>query len=406
MTAPAMTRPAAPLTFGEFIALLALLMAAVAYSVDAMLPLLVPIGDELAPTAPEDAQLVITIFMVGLGLGTFIMGPLSDALGRKTVILAGTALYMLAAGVAAVSGDLTTLLVARFVHGFGCAAPRVVSQALVRDLYSGRMMARVISFGMTIFTLFPAIAPFMGAQLGAHFGWRAIFWSFVIFGAVTMLWLGLRQPETLATEHRRPLAFGPLTRALVSVVSHARVRLHVAALTFTFATMLTWLSSIAGIFTFSFDRGPEFPAWFALSALLSAPASLINAKVVVRLGMRLLVGLTLGVQLVMVSLVYLSFAYDMPWAGFPLFLLFMLLQFFSTGFLVGNLNALALEPMGHVAGMAASVIGGVSTVAAALLAAGLTQFADGTPTPLAASVAFCLLGAAGCMLWARRHQDD
>jgi len=406
MTAPAMTRPAAPLAFGEFIALLALLMATVAYSVDAMLPLLVPIGAELAPTAPEDAQLVITIFMVGLGLGTFIMGPLSDALGRKTVILAGTGLYMIAAGVAAVSGDLTTLLVARFVHGFGASAPRVVSQALVRDLYSGRMMARVISFGMTIFMLFPAIAPFMGAQLGAHFGWRAIFWSFVLFGAVTVLWLGLRQPETLAPENRRKLALRPLTSALVSVVSHARVRLHVAALTFTFATMLTWLSSVAGIFTHSFGRGDQFPAWFALAALLSAPASLINAKVVVRMGMRLLVGLTLGVQLVMVSLVCVSFAYALPWAGFPLFLLFMFLQFFSTGFLVGNLNALALEPMGHVAGMAASVIGGVSTVAAALLAVGLSQFADGTPVPLAASMIFCLLGAAGCMLWAQRHQDD
>src|SRR5690606_752207 len=146
------TGPSRPLSFGEFIALLALLMATVAYSVDAMLPLLDPIGRELAPAAPENAQLVITIFMFGLGLGTFIMGPLSDALGRKTVILGGVALYMVAAGVAAVSTDLTMLLVARFVHGIGCAAPRVVAQAMVRDLYSGRQMARVISFGMTIFT--------------------------------------------------------------------------------------------------------------------------------------------------------------------------------------------------------------------------------------------------------------
>ena len=406
MTGPARARPVAPLAFGEFIALLALLMATVAYSVDAMLPLLGPIGAELAPGTPEDAQLVITIFMVGLGLGTFIMGPLSDALGRKTVILGGTALYMLAAGVAAMSGDLTTLLVARFVHGVGCAAPRVVSQALVRDLYSGRMMARVVSFGMTIFTLFPAIAPFMGAQLGAHFGWRAIFWSFLVFGAVSMLWLGLRQPETLAPENRRPLAFAPLTQALISVVSHVRVRLHVAALTFTFSTMLTWLSLVAGIFSDSFGRGSEFPGWFALAALLSAPASLINARVVVQMGMRRIVALTLGAQLVMVTLVLASFALGLPWAGFPLFMAFMLLQFFATGFLVGNLNALALEPMGHVAGMAASVIGGVSTVAAALIAAGLTQFANGTPVPLAAGVLVCLLAAAGCMVWAQWHQDD
>lgn len=400
-----MTAPAKPLAFGEFIALLALLMATVAYSVDAMLPLLVPIGAELAPEAPQDAQLVITIFMVGLGLGTFVMGPLSDALGRKTVILGGVALYMVAAGVAATSGDLTTLLVARFVHGVGCSAPRVVSQALVRDLYSGRMMARVISFGMTIFTLFPAIAPFMGAQLGAHFGWRAIFWSFIVFGAVSGLWLSLRQPETLAPENRRALAFGPLKRALITVISHPRVRLYVAALTFNFSTMLIWLSSVAAIFNDSFDRAAEFPAWFAMVALLSAPASLINARVVVRMGMRRMVAIALIAQLSMITLVLVSFALHLPWAGFALFLGFMMTQFFSTGFLIGNLNALALEPMGHVAGMAASVIGGVSTVVAALIAAGLTRFANGTPVPLAASVLGCLLAAAGCMLWARRHQD-
>lgn len=400
-----MTGPARPLAFGEFIALLALLMATVAYSVDAMLPLLDPIGAELSPGAPEDAQLVITLFMVGLGLGTFIMGPLSDALGRKSVILGGVALYMAAAGVAATSSDLTVLLIARFVHGMGCAAPRVVSQALVRDLYSGRMMARVISFGMTIFTLFPAIAPFMGAQLGLHFGWRAIFWSFIVFGAVSGLWLGLRQPETLARENRRPLAFAPLKAALITVLSNARVRLYVAALTFNFATMLTWLSSVSGIFGQSFDRTAQFPAWFALVALLSAPASLINARVVVRLGMRRMVGLAQTAQIVTQVFTLASFAFALPWAGFPLFLGFMMVQFFAIGFLVGNLNALALEPMGHVAGMAASVIGGVSTMVAALIAAGLTQLADGTPVPLAASVLACVVAGAGCMLWARRHQD-
>ena len=205
-----MTPRRKPLPFPEFVALLALLMATVAYSVDAMLPLLRPIGEDLAPLAPEQAQLVITVFMVGLGLGTFTMGPISDAFGRKPVMLAGIVLYMVAAVVAALSQNLAVLLAARFVQGLGTSAPRTVSQAMVRDLYAGRQMARVVSFGMTVFTLFPAVAPFVGSLVGAAFGWRAIFVSFLVFGAVTLLWLGLRQPETLAPENRRPLAIGPL----------------------------------------------------------------------------------------------------------------------------------------------------------------------------------------------------
>ncbi|MCA2010724.1 multidrug effflux MFS transporter [Cereibacter sphaeroides] len=401
-----MTSPQKPLSFSEFIALLALLMATVAYSVDAMLPLLAPIGAELSPDNPDQGALVITVFMMGLGLGTFIMGPLSDAFGRKTVILSGIALYMLAATLAATSDNLTMLLAARFIQGLGCAAPRVVSQAMVRDLYSGRMMARVISFGMTIFTLFPAVAPWMGAHLGEWFGWRAIFWSFILFGVVSACWLGLRQPETLARENRRKLAVDPLWRALKTVLGHTRVRLYLLALTFVFTTMLTWLSSVSAIFESSFQRLDEFPSWFALVAILSAPASLINAKLVVRLGMRRMVGIALTFQLVTITLVLVSFLLDLPFAGFPLFLFFMMVQFFSIGFLIGNLNALALEPMGHVAGMAASVIGGVSTVVSALLASALASFGDGTPAPLAAAALCCLILASAMMLWARRYAED
>ena len=397
-----MTPRRKPLPFPEFVALLALLMATVAYSVDAMLPLLRPIGEDLAPHAPEQAQLVITVFMVGLGLGTFTMGPISDAFGRKPVMLAGIVLYMVAAVVAALSQNLAVLLAARFVQGLGTSAPRTVSQAMVRDLYAGRQMARVVSFGMTVFTLFPAVAPFVGSLVGAAFGWRAIFVSFLVFGAVTLLWLGLRQPETLATENRRPLAIGPLWSALKTVLGHAQVRLYLAAMTFTFTTMLLWLSTVAQLFDTAFDRADEFPSWFAMVALLSAPASLLNARLVMRFGMQRMVTVALGMQLAMVSLCLLGFGLHLPFAGFALFVAMMLIQFFTIGFLVGNLNALTLEPMGHVAGMAASVAGGVSTMCAAFLAALLAHFVAGDPAVLAAGVLLALLGSAACMALARR----
>ncbi|MCW1933293.1 multidrug effflux MFS transporter [Pararhodobacter zhoushanensis] len=401
-----MTPPTKTLPFPEFIGLLALLMATVAYSVDAMLPLLTPISEELAQGSMAQAQQVITVFMIGLGTGTFIMGPLSDRLGRKTVILCGIVLYMIAAAIAATSQDITMLLVARFLQGFGAAAPRVVSQALVRDLYSGRMMARVVSFSMTVFTLVPAIAPFMGAELGALFGWRAIFWSFMAFGTVSGLWLLLRQPETLSAENRRPLAIAPLWLALKTVLGHSLVRLYLLALTFVFTTMLCWISGVAAIFEQSFDRTAQFPAWFAFVAILSAPASLINARLVVKVGMRRMVAIALTWQIAISVIALIGFQYPLGDWGFELFILFMLMQFFSIGFLIGNLNALVLEPMGHVAGMAASVVGGFSTVISALLAATAATFMNGTPVPLAVSSLLCLVLASACMIWARQLRAD
>ena len=391
-----------PMGFGEFVALIALLMATVAFSVDAMLPVLLPINADLAPGAPQAGHAVITLFMAGLGLGTFVMGPLSDALGRRRVILAGIAVYMLAALAAALAQDMTTLLVARFVQGLGASAPRVVAQALVRDLYSGRMMARVLSFAVTIFTLVPAVAPLIGDTLTGLFGWRAIFWAFVLFGAIAALWIALRRAETLPPESRRALSPGALGQALVIVLSHPRVRLYLAALTFSFTIMLMWISSVAPIFARDFDRAESFPLWFALAALLSAPSSLINARLVLRLGMARLIGASLMVQMLASLIALAGFGLDLPIAGFALFFGFMLVQFAAHGFLSGNLHAPAREPMGHVAGMTASVMGGVSTVGAALLAWGLGILHPGSPAYLALTSLVCLILALSSMAWARR----
>jgi len=396
----ALARPSMP--FVEFVAMLALLFASVAYAIDAMLPLITQMGRDLAPAQPARAELVITVFVAGMGIGTFLAGPLSDALGRRRVILGGIALYMVAAVVAATSDSLAGLLVARFVQGLGVAGPRVASQALVRDLYAGRMMARVMSFAMTLFVLVPAVAPLIGAGLAALFGWRAIFWSFLVFGVVSGGWLWMRQPETLPPEHRRPLQAGRLWRALAEVLGHGRVRHYLAALSLAFATMFLWLATIARIFEDSFARGAEFPLWFAVIAILSAPASLLNARLVMRLGMQRLVVAAFSAQLVASVLILPALALLPEAARFGAFMLFMWLQFSCVGLSFGNLNALALEPLGHVAGMATSVMGGVSTLVAALVAMGLGAFGDGTPVPLAISGALCTALALALMLRVRR----
>lgn len=379
----------------EFIVLIALLFATIAFSIDAMLPALPQIAADLTPDAPNAAQLILTSFVLGMGIGTLFAGPLSDALGRRPVILAGAALYCIAALLAYLSPTLEGVLIARLLQGLGSAGPRVVSLALVRDLYKGRDMARVVSFAMMIFTLVPAIAPFIGQGIIWLAGWRGIFLSFVAFSALSMLWFWMRQPETMPREARRPLQGAALKAAFLDVLSYRVVVVSIAVQTLVFACLFATLSATQPILDQVYDEGDRFPMWFALIAVLSGTASLINAQLVVRLGMRRMITATLAVQVVftLAMLAAKAGALWSPSLAFPAHLLWTTGVFFMTGLTVGNLNALGLEPVGHVAGMAASVIGGIATVASVLMAVPVGMMFDGTAYPLMAGVA--VFAAAG-----------
>ncbi|MEX0278810.1 MAG: MFS transporter, partial [Ruegeria sp.] len=187
---------------GEFIALIAMMFATIAFSIDAMLPALPEIGAQLSPDDTNKAQLILTSFVLGMGIGTFFTGPISDAVGRKPVIYGGAALYILASAIAWASSSLELVLAARILQGLGAAGPRVVAMAIIRDLYAGREMARIISIAMMIFTLVPAIAPMMGAGVIALVGWRGIFVCFILFAIIILIWMTLRLPESLAPENR------------------------------------------------------------------------------------------------------------------------------------------------------------------------------------------------------------
>lgn len=382
----------------EFIALIAMLFATIAFSIDAMLPALPQIAAELTPADPNRAQLILTSFVLGMGLGTFVAGPISDALGRKPVIVMGAGLYMVGALLAWAAPTLETVLAARLLQGLGAAGPRVVSLAMVRDLYSGRHMARIMSFAMMIFTLVPALAPLAGQGIIALIGWRGIFLAFLVFAVVATSWLSLRQPETLAKTARRPLHPAVLLRAVAEVLTNRQVVMAMVVQTLIFACLFGTISSTQQIFDVHFGRGAEFPLWFALIALCSGSASLINAALVVRLGMRFLVSVTLAVEALLTALYALTLiAGGLPEGlAFALFVIWAISVFMMAGLVLGNLNALAMEPMGHIAGMAASVTGSLATVASVMIAAPLGLAFDGTPRPLVIGVT--ALAAAGFVL--------
>lgn len=382
---------------GEFVALMAMMFATIAFSIDAMLPALPDIAAELSPLDPQQAALIITTFVLGMGIGTFFMGPLSDAFGRRRVMFFGAILYVVAAAVAWASSTLEVMLIARVFQGIGAAGPRVVSLAIIRDLYSGREMAKIVSLVMMIFTIVPAIAPTIGYVVIQFWGWHGIFITFILFSALSMLWFSVRLPETLPVENRRPIRLPLMIDAVGQMFANPTVRLSIIVQTLVMSMLFTLLMLIQPIYAQVFDRLETFHIWFGVIALTSASASFLNAMMVERFGMRRLVTVALAAQILLSAAMLASSGYMGP-HSFTMFVLWQVFVFFHAGLTVGNLNAIALEPMGHIAGMAASVIGAVSTVMAAAIASPIGLLFDGTIRPLVGAILVLATLAFICML--------
>ncbi|QUJ77979.1 multidrug effflux MFS transporter [Sulfitobacter albidus] len=382
----------------EFVALIALMTASVAFAIDAMLPALPDIAAELSPGDPERAPLILSTFLLGMGLGTFVAGPISDALGRKRVILLGALLYCVGAIGAWFADTLTPMLIARLVQGLGAAGPRVVSMAVIRDRFAGRQMAQIVSIVMMIFVLVPAVAPMLGALIIAFAGWRGIFVAFVVFSAIYVVWMLVRLPETLPPKDRRPMRAALMRDAVAEIFRDRMVRLSILAQTLVMSMLFLTLMLVQPIYDTGYGRGDEFPFWFCGIALIAGTASLLNAVLVVRFGMINLTRLALGVQIV-ISAAFVAFDLGAGPNGFYFFVFWQTCIFFQAGLTIGNLNALAMEPMGHIAGMAASVIGAVSTVGAAVIS-GLVTALIGTGASTL-FLAVLVLAAAGSLTMLR-----
>ncbi|MFD1197443.1 multidrug effflux MFS transporter [Brucella gallinifaecis] len=387
---------------GEFIVLIAAIMAINALAVDIMLPGLPQIGASLGILSENHVQYVITAYLLGFGVSQLFYGPLSDRFGRRAPLFAGLTIYILAAIGAAFVTDFTTLIILRVLQGVGAASTRVIAVSVVRDRFSGRQMAEVMSLVMMIFMIMPIIAPATG-QLIMLFGeWHLIFLSMAVMAAIVSIWAYIRLPETLPVDHRRPLTRKSITSSFGIVLSNRIALFYMLGTSFILGALFGYINSAQQIFVDIYKLDKMFPLAFAAVAMTLALASFLNSRLVGRYGMRR-ISQTMLIVFVSFSLLWvvLSLTFNGPLPFWLLMVLYMTIMF-SFSLITSNFNALSMEPLGEVAGTASSVLGFTQTVIGAALGAAIGQAFDGTTTPVAAG--YCVLGLISfiCVIIAER----
>ena len=367
----------------EFVALMATMTSLVALSIDSVLPALSQIGAYLKVTDPSQNHLIVSLFFVGMAFGQLYYGPLSDDRGRRYVIISGLIVFAIGSLICINAESLEVMLIGRVIQAFGVSGPRIATLAVIRDKYEGEAMARVMSFIMMVFILVPMLAPILGQTILFWFSWQHIFLSFLVYGTLIGLWFFARQPETLAKEKRLPFSWSQLWISSKFILSHKLVMFYTLSSGTIFGAFLAYISSSQTLFQDIYNTGELFPMYFAMLALSIGLASFINGNLVMRLGMRKLCNWAMLGWLIFSSvLTALCFAYD----GVPPFWQFvsvLFCAFFCIGILFGNVKAMAMQPLGDMAGLGAAIIGSLSSIISVPAAIFVSSFIDASITPVA-----------------------
>jgi DHA1 family bicyclomycin/chloramphenicol resistance-like MFS transporter len=379
--------------FGQFVALIAAMMATNALAIDSMLPALPHIGDALGVHDPNARQWVITSYLLGFGVAQLAYGSLADRYGRKPVLMVGLTLYTIFAALCAFSTSFEMLLIARFLTGLGAASTRVLSVSIVRDCYAGRQMARVMSLAFIVFLATPVIAPSLGQAIMLFASWRWIFGVLSIFGLVVMAWAAIKLPETQHPEDRIPISVAGVTSAFKIALTDRVAMGYTVAAALVLSGLFGFLNSAQQVFVDVLGAGQIFPLIFAGIAATMAVSSLLNARIVDKLGMRKVSHAAL-IGFIGFAAVHAVIAIT----GHETLLTFSVMQagmMFCFGLVMSNFGAIAMEPLGHVAGAAASIQGFITTIGGAVFGFFIGQLYDGTTIPL--TLGFLGFGLAGLL---------
>ena len=381
----------------EFVTLMALMTSLVALSIDAVLPALSQIGTDLNITDARQTHLIVSLFFIGMACGQLYYGPLSDSKGRRYAIISGLIVFAVGSLVCMYAESLEVMLVGRVIQAFGVSGPRIATLAVIRDKYEGEAMARVMSFIMMVFILVPMLAPIFGQTILFWFSWQHIFSSFLIYGSLIGLWFFIRQPETLPREKRLPFSWSQLWISSKFILTHKLVMFYTLSSGTIFGAFLAYISSSQTLFQHIYDTGELFPMYFALLAFSIGLASFINGTLVMRLGMRKLCTWAMFGWLLFSAVLTASCLVS---GGVPpmwQFVSLLFCAFFCIGILFGNINAMAMQPLGAMAGLGAAIIGSISSMTSVLVAVFVGSFINSSITPVA--VGFLGFGCVSFVLY-------
>ena len=385
-----------PMGFPEFVVVIAAIMALNPLAMDMMLPALPNIASAFHIVDANRPQMVLSIFLLGFGIGQFVIGPLSDRFGRRPVLLGGMTVYFIASALAIAAPSFETLLLARALQGLGTSATRVIATSIVRDCYAGRRMASVMSLAMMVFIAVPVVAPSFGQAVLLVTQWRGIFIVLMLYGAITLFWSALRMPETLPLSERRSLEIGEVLSAFRQTVTNRQTLGYALAAGGVLGSLFAYVFISQQVFTEVYHLGHYFPLAFAGIAIGTAIAGFLNSKFVGRLGMRVIShGALVGYVAVAAALLM---AVKLQMLPLPLFMALSALMMFSFGLMIANFTALAMEPQGHIAGTASSMYGSITTLLGIGVGMWIGQHFDGTLLPFATGFFLCTLAALAVVL--------
>ena len=386
------------LGFVGFVLTIAALQAMAALGVDSMLPNLPAISDSFHLTADNERQLVITAYLIGFGLPQIVYGPLADRFGRKPVLLFGCVIYVAFSALAAFAPSFELLILARALQGIGAAATRALPNSIIRDCYAGRQMAKVMSLSFMIFMAVPMLAPSLGAGIALVASWRWVFGVLTLFGAAVAVWVALKLPETLHEEDRTPIKPSRMAHSFAVALRSRQGMGYAGAMTFLIGALFGFVNCVQQVFQEVFGAPAVFPIAFALMAGCMSLSSLTNAWLVERIGMRPLSHRAL-LGFIGISVLHAGIAIS----GHETIVTFSVLQaaaMFSFGLMSGNFNAMAMEPLGHVAGSAASLQGMISAFGGSLIGFFIGQQFNKTTVPITVGYALCGCLTLLCVLYA------
>ena len=384
-----------PMGFPEFV-VIASIMALNPLAMDMMLPALPNIRSAFQIADANRPQMVLSIFLVGFGVGQFVMGPLSDRFGRRPVLLGGMVVYCAASLLAIAAPSFETLLLARALQGVATSATRVIATSIVRDCYAGRRMASVMSLTMMIFIAVPVVSPAFGQAVLLMAQWRGIFIVLMLYGVVTLVWSAMRMPETLAVANRRSLAVRDILDAFRQTITNRQTLGYAVVAGSVLGSLFAFVFISQQVFTGIYGLGLYFPLAFSGVAIGTAIAGFVNSRFVGRLGMRVMShGALLGFVAIATIMLVTAKLQMLP---LPLFMLLSVSMMFAFGLMISNFTALAMEPQGHIAGTAASLYGSITTLLGISVGASIGQGFDGTLVPFATGFLLCTLAALAVVL--------